>query len=233
MGILYLIPNTLGESELASVLPAINAEIIKNTRVFITENIRTARRFLKKVDRNINIDDLTFYVLDEHTNPEDTLDYLDGALSGTDIGLISEAGTPCIADPGAIIVRRAHKSGIKVVPLIGPNSILLALMASGFNGQSFQFHGYLPIPSSERIQRIREIEKQAWKQDQTQVFIETPYRNMAMLESLLKACKEETELCIACNISLHDEFIMTLPIRDWKNKSPDIHKKPSIFLLYH
>ena len=232
-GTLYLIPNTLGETELNTIIPEFNRIILKETRVFITENIRTARRFLKKADRSIDIDEITFFVLDEHTKPEDPLEYLKAALTGKNIGLISEAGTPCIADPGAVIVHRAHQLGIKVVPLVGPNSIIMALMASGFNGQQFQFHGYLPIPSGERMMKIREIEKKAWQNDQTQIFIETPYRNKAMFESLLKTCREDTELCIACNLSLEDELVLTLPIRQWKKKAADIHKKPAVFLLYH
>jgi len=231
-GTLYLIPNTLGETDLNTIIPELNQVILKRTRVFITENIRTARRFLKKVDRNIEIDAITFLVLDKHTNTEDTMEYLNDALRGKNIGLLSEAGTPCIADPGAVIVHRAHQLGIKVVPLVGPNSIIMALMASGFNGQQFQFHGYLPIPSGERTMKIRDIEKKAWQQDQTQIFIETPFRNKAMFESLLKTCRDDTELCIACNLSLEDELVMTLPIRQWKKNVPDIHKKPVVFLLY-
>ena len=149
-GTLYLIPNTLGDADLQTILPYYNSEVIKSIGVFITENIRTARRFLKKIDKSVDIDSLEFHVLDERTRVEDTREYLHQALAGNDIGLISEAGTPCVADPGAIIVRRAHHLGIKVVPLVGPNSIILALMASGFNGQNFQFHGYIPISEKER-----------------------------------------------------------------------------------
>ncbi|MEA3476969.1 MAG: SAM-dependent methyltransferase [Bacteroidota bacterium] len=231
-GILYLIPNSLGDASLQSIFPDHNKAVIAGLSTFITENLKSARRFLKKVNRDIDIDALTFHILDEHTLVEETRQYLDDTLSGKDVGLLSEAGTPCIADPGSIIVRRAHLLGIRVIPLIGPNSLILALMASGFNGQQFVFHGYLPIPGRERYNKIREIEKQVWQHNQTQLFIETPYRNIAMFEALLKTCREDTELCIACNITLEDEYISTRSIREWKNEQPDLHKKPAVFLLY-
>ena len=231
-GILFLIPTMLGDSSPDLVFPPANSEIINNIKVFITENIKTTRRFLKRINKDIDIDELVFHILDKHTRPEETASYLDEAISGLDTGLLSEAGTPCVADPGAIIVRHAHSSGIDVVPLIGPNSILLALMASGFNGQNFRFHGYLPIASRERAMKIRELEREALQSDQTQIFIETPYRNMALYESLLKNCQNTTALCVACNLTLKDKFILTKTIREWKKEKPSLHKKPAVFLLY-
>jgi 16S rRNA (cytidine1402-2'-O)-methyltransferase len=231
-GRLFLIPTTLGESSYDSVFPPDNKRIVGSIKVFITENIRTTRRFLKKMDAGINIESLTFHVLDQHTRAEDTGDYLNHALDGHDTGLISEAGTPCIADPGAEIVRRAHESGIRVIPLSGPNSIMLALMASVFNGQNFQFHGYLPIASRDRARKIKELERLAWQANQTQIFIETPYRNMSVLEALLKNCQESTALCIACDLTLESESISTKTIGQWRKEHPGLHKRPAVFLLY-
>jgi 16S rRNA (cytidine1402-2'-O)-methyltransferase len=154
-------------------------------------------------------------------------------LKGEDSGIISEAGTPCVADPGSMVVRLAHESGIRVVPLVGPSSILLALMASGFNGQQFVFHGYLPIEKPARARRLREIEQEIVKKDQTQVFIETPYRNLQLLQAITETCRESTLLCLAISLTTPEELIITLPIREWKKKKPDLNKKPTVFLLYH
>ena len=183
---LYLIPVTLGDTEISKVLPDYNAEIIKGIRHFIVENIRSARRFLKKVDSSINIDDLTFYELNKHTSPEQVSTYLDPLKKGESVGVISEAGCPAIADPGADVVAIAQKQKMKVVPLVGPSSILMSVMGSGFNGQSFAFNGYLPIEAGERGKKIKQLETRVYSENQTQIFIETPYRNNKMLEDLVK-----------------------------------------------
>ena len=233
LGILYLIPNTLGECNLEQVLPSVNFEIIRKIKHFIVEDVRTARRFLKKVDKEINIDELQFFTLNKHTSPEEISDYLSPIQNGLDVGIISEAGCPAIADPGAEIVRIAQAKNYKVVPLVGPSSILLALMASGFNGQSFAFVGYLPIQGNERTQAIKQLEKRAQIEKQSQLFIETPYRNMKMLEDILTICQPKTQLCIACDITLETEYIKTKSIAEWKKeKLPDLNKRPCIFLIY-
>jgi len=232
-GVLYLIPNTLGECRPEQVLPSFNFEIIKKIKHFIVEDVRTARRFLKKADKEINIDELQFFVLNKHTSPVDISGYLSPFERGLDVGIISEAGCPAIADPGAEIVRIAQAKNYRVVPLVGPSSILLALMASGFNGQSFAFAGYLPIQENERVQAIKHIEKRAQNEKQSQIFIETPYRNMKMLEDILKTCQPKTQLCIACDITLETEYIKTKSITEWKKGGlPDLNKRPCIFLIF-
>jgi 16S rRNA (cytidine1402-2'-O)-methyltransferase len=231
-GTLYLIPSLLGESQADAVFPSANREIVSKVRYFIVEEIRTARRFLKKVCPEIDIDSLTFTLYNEHSSSIDISSFLEPLLKGEDAGIISEAGIPCVADPGSLVVRLAHESGIRVVPLVGPSSILLALMASGFNGQQFVFHGYLPIDKPARARRLREIEQEILKKDQTQVFIETPYRNLQLLQAITETCQESTLLCIATSLTTSEESIITLPIKEWKKKKPDINKKPTVFLLY-
>lgn len=229
---LYLIPVTLGDTEISKVLPDYNAEIIKGIRHFIVENIRSARRFLKKVDSSINIDDLTFYELNKHTSPEQVSTYLDPLKKGESVGVISEAGCPAIADPGADVVAIAQKQKMKVVPLVGPSSILMSVMGSGFNGQSFAFNGYLPIEAGERGKKIKQLETRVYSENQTQIFIETPYRNNKMLEDLVKNCRPQTRLCIASNITCEDESIITMTLQEWKKAKPDLPKVPAIFLVY-
>lgn len=229
---LYLIPITLGETSIEQVLPSYNKEIILQIKHFIVENIRTTRRFLKKVDANIDIDSLTFYELNKHTNLEQIESYLTPIDKGFHIGIISEAGCPAIADPGSDIVAIAQRKNINVVPLVGPSSILLSLMASGFNGQSFSFLGYLPVDGSDRAKKIKQMEQRIYQENQTQIFIETPYRNQKLVEDLIKHCSSETKLCIALNITCEDEYIKTKPINQWNKKQPDMSKKPCIFLLY-
>ena len=232
-GTLYLIPNTLGECDLNSVFPSKNHDIIVGIKHFIVEDVRTIRRFLKKVDKEIDIDTLSFYTLNKHTDPKEVSSYLAPLEQGFDMGLISEAGCPAIADPGADVVRIAQKKGTKVVPMIGPSSILLGLMASGFNGQSFAFVGYLPIEEGERTKSIKHLEKRAHSENQSQIFIETPYRNMKLLEQLLNTCQSSTMICIACDVTTDNEYIRTKTVADWKKQPlPDLNKRPCIFIIY-
>jgi 16S rRNA (cytidine1402-2'-O)-methyltransferase len=231
-GTLYLIPSLLGESQPDSVFPPANKEIIRSIKYFIVEEIRTARRFLKKMCPEINIDSLNFTIYNEHTASIETAVFFEALINGQDTGIISEAGTPCVADPGSLLVKLAHESGIRVVPLVGPSSILLALMASGFNGQHFVFHGYLPIEKPARTRRLREIEADIYKKDQTQVFIETPYRNIQVLQTIIETCQETTLLCVATSLTTSEEHVITLPVREWKKKKPELNKKPTVFLLY-
>jgi 16S rRNA (cytidine1402-2'-O)-methyltransferase len=229
---LYLIPVTLGDTEHRNVLPEYNREIILQIKHFIVENVRTARRFLKKADASIVIDELSFYELNKHTSPEQVSGYLAPLAKGEAVGLISEAGCPAIADPGADVVALAQQKNYPVIPLVGPSSILLALMASGFNGQSFAFHGYLPIDASTRTERIKTLESRIYSEHQTQIFIETPYRNQKLAEDLIRTCKAATKLCIAANITCHDEYIRTRPVKEWAGKIPNLDKIPTIVLVY-
>ena len=229
---LYLIPVTLGDTPIENVLPAYNKTVILQIRHFIVEDIRSARRFLKKVDSGIDIDALTFYPLNKHTAAEELSDYLEPLIGGQSMGIISEAGCPAIADPGADVVAIAQRKGLKVVPLVGPSSILLAVMGSGFNGQSFAFHGYLPIEPAERAKKLKQLEQRAYSEKQTQLFIETPYRNHKMVEDILQNCRPQTWLCIAANLTCSDEYIKTRMVKDWKNRVPDLAKIPCIFLLF-
>ena len=229
---LYLIPTTLGDSEINTVLPITNAEIIRKITHFIVEDIRSARRFLKKVDKEIDIDTLTFYPLNKHTSAEEISGYLKPLIAGSPMGVISEAGCPAVADPGADVVAMAQRKNLKVVPLVGPSSIILSVMASGFNGQSFAFHGYLPIDPSERVKTIKHLESRIYSENQTQLFIETPYRNNKMAEDILHNCRPQTKLCIAADITCEGEFIKTKTVKEWQGKLPDLTKIPCIFLLY-
>ena len=229
---LYLLPVPLGDTPHSRVLPDYNREVILSIRHFVVENVRTARRFLKKVEPSIDIDALTFSELNKHTAPEVVAGYLAPLERGESVGVISEAGCPAVADPGADVVAIAQRKGYKVVPLIGPSSILLSVMASGFNGQSFAFHGYLPIDGSERANAIKKLEGRIYAEHQTQLFIETPYRNQKLVEDLIRLCRPSTKLCIASNITCEDEYIRTRPIKEWAGKIPDMTKKPTIFLLY-
>lgn len=229
---LYLIPVLLGETTIERVIPEFNNKIVSDLKFFIVENIRSARRFIKKCNPEIDIDSLTFYELNKHTNKKDIESFLIPMISGNNMGIISEAGCPAIADPGAEVVAIAQNKGYKVVPLVGPSAILMAIMASGFNGQSFAFHGYLPIDLTKRINKIKQLELQAYKEDQTQLFIETPYRNQKLAENIIDNCKPQTKLCIAMNITCDDEWIMTKSIKSWKGNLPDMHKNPTVFLIY-
>ena len=230
---LYLIPVTLGETEINQVLPSYNHDIIVNIKHFIVENIRSARRFLKKVEKSIDIDELTFYELNRHTDRKIIGEYLEPLKKGQPVGIISEAGCPAIADPGADVVAIAQNHGYKVIPLVGPSSIILSVMASGFNGQSFAFNGYLPADVPGRVKALRKLENKVYNEDQTQLFIETPYRNAKMIETILSSLRPNTKLCIAAGITCEEEFIKTKTIAQWKKeKIPEIGKVPCIFLLY-
>lgn len=229
---LYLIPVTLGETEHYKVLPAYNREVILGIRHFVVENIRTARRFLKKTEPSLMIDELHFYELNKHTSPHVAAGYLTPLAAGESVGIISEAGCPAVADPGADIVAIAQRKGYKVVPLVGPSSILLTIMGSGFNGQSFAFHGYLPIDAAQRAARIKALEARIYSENQTQLFIETPYRNGKLLEELVRICRPSTRLCVASNLSCEDEMIRTKPVKEWGKNAPDLNKKPTVFALY-
>ena len=229
---LYLLPVTLGDTPIEKVLPAHNKEIIISIKHFIVEDIRSARRFLKKVDRNINIDELTFYPLNKHTSPEDISGYLKPLQEGQPMGVISEAGCPAVADPGADVVAIAQRKNLRVVPLVGPSSIILSVMGSGFNGQSFAFHGYLPIDGGERAKTLKQLESRAYAEHQTQLFIETPYRNLKMFDDILRSCRPQTRLCIAANLTCEDEYAVTRTIAEWKGQRPPIDKIPCMFLIY-
>ena len=231
MAKLYLIPNVLSEGDWQNVLPAQIHPILTNTKYFIVENIRTARRFMKQVNREIIIDECTFYELNKRTKSSELPSFLKQLTRGFDVGVISEAGCPGVADPGADVVRIAHQKGFQVVPIVGPSSILLALMASGLNGQNFAFVGYLPVKPNERVREIATLEKRIRNNRQTQIFIETPYRNNQLISDLLKTCSPSTLLCIAANITGENEFIATKTIQEWKKEVPELHKIPVIFLI--
>ena len=229
---LFLIPVTLGDTEHRRVLPEYNRDVILSIRHFIVENVRTARRFLKKVEPGIVIDDLTFYELNKHTSPEQVAGYLAPLAKGESVGVISEAGCPAIADPGADVVAIAQRKDYPVVPLVGPSSILMSVMGSGFNGQSFAFHGYLPIEPGERAKKLKTLEQRVYAENQTQLFIETPYRNHKMIEDILLNCRPQTKLCIAADITCEGEYIQTRTVKVWKGHVPELSKIPCIFLLY-
>ncbi|MDR1372049.1 MAG: SAM-dependent methyltransferase [Dysgonamonadaceae bacterium] len=230
---LYLIPVTLGNTGISKVLPEYNRSIILSVRYFIVENERTARRFLKQTEQAIDIDSLTFYTLNKHTSPAELSGFLTPITQGFSVGIISEAGCPAIADPGAEIVSIAQEKNIKVVPLAGPSSILLALMASGFNGQNFAFNGYLPLDSAKRIKALKTLEQRIYSENQAQIFIETPYRNSKIIEDIFQTCHPQTKLCIAADITLDTEWIKTKTITEWKTQSlPSLSKRPCIYAIY-
>lgn len=231
-GILYLFPTQLGDSELTNILPDFNIKLISEIKYFIVEDVRTARRFLKKCNQDINIDEIVFFVLNKHTQQSELQTFIEPLRQGIDVGLLSEAGCPAIADPGADIVAIAQSKNIQIVPLVGPSSILLSLMASGFNGQNFAFNGYLPVQEQDKVKMLKIFEKRIYQDNQTQIFIETPYRNNKLLQDIIKYCQPEIKLCIAADITTKDEYIKTNPLSNWKNKLPDLQKRPCIFLLY-
>ncbi len=230
-GNLYLLPNLIADTAPENVLPAYNLSLIKALEYFIVENPKNARRFLKTCGVPSPFDHLEFHKVDKKTDAEEQLKALMPLFKGNDMGLISEAGTPAIADPGSHLIQEAHKNGISVKPLSGPSSIFMALMASGLNGQSFTFHGYLPIKKNQREQQLKTIEKQALQTGYAQIFMETPYRNQAMVESILKSCHPQTMLCVACDISSPQEEILTLDVGTWKQLNKNFNKRKAIFLI--
>lgn len=230
-GIIYMLPTLLGGEQAEDVIPA---EVIKQTtelRCFIVENIKTARRYLRKLDREFPIDDSRFFILNRKTDPSELRKFVQPAIKGENIGILSEAGCPGVADPGAGVVAVAHSNGIHVKPLVGPSSILMALMGSGFSGQEFAFHGYLPKERKDRIRRLRDFEADTRRTGMTHLFMDTPFRNMNVLEDLLNELNDVTMLSIASNITMGDENIQTMSVLDWREKAYDLSKKPTIFSI--
>ena len=230
-GILYLIPSPLGENAPMEVLPLTVRKVIEEVTHFIVENEKDARRFIKRINPKKDQSTLQLYPLNKFTSTEEILTYLDPIQEGISMGVISDAGCPGVADPGAEIVKMAHRKDIVVRPLVGPSSILLALMSSGLNGQNFAFNGYLPIDKSKRKKEIKKLEKKSYDYNQSQLFIETPYRNNQLLQDLLKILDRNTEVCVACDISLPKEYIKTFTVRQWKKIKLDLHKRPAIFII--
>jgi len=230
-GKLYLIPTRLGDNAPLEVLPISIKRIIENVDYYIVENEKTARRFIKKISSGKSQASLKINILNKFTEETELPDYLNPCLDGKNVGLLSEAGCPAIADPGAEIVKIAHQKEIQVVPLVGPSSILLALMSSGMNGQSFAFNGYLPIEKSERKSALKQLERLSFEKKQTQIFIETPYRNNKMLEDICVSLNVHTRVCVACDITLPTEYIKTQTVKEWKHTTVDLHKRPSIFII--
>ena len=229
---LYLIPVELGDTPQERVLPVYNRDVILGIRHFIVEEVRSARRFLKRVDRDIDIDSLTFYPMGKHADAALFASYLRPLEAGEAMGVISEAGCPAVADPGADVVAIAQKKGLRVVPLVGPSSMILAVMASGLNGQSFPFHGYLPIDATERVKRLKQLEVRAQQEHQTQLFIETPYRNAKLFETLCSTLRPQTRICVAAGITTDEEWIRTKTVAEWRRQRlPDLSKIPAIFLM--
>ena len=231
-GKLYLIPVPLADETVAAVIPLEQSNLINQLKHYVVENEKTARRWLKYMGLKTPQSELDILVFDKRSNKQQLASYFKAIKAGNDVGLMSEAGCPGVADPGAELVAEAHRLGIEVVPLVGTSSILLALMGSGFNGQSFAFQGYLPIDRGARAKRIKELEGLAERLNQTQLFIETPFRNNQVLDEVLRSCHPQTLLCIACNLTSAEEFIKTKTVAEWKTQVPDLHKKPTIFLLY-
>ncbi|MBR9915632.1 MAG: SAM-dependent methyltransferase, partial [Algicola sp.] len=231
-GKLYLIPTRLGDNPPLEVLPISVKKVIEMIDDYIVENEKSARRFIKLINSRKQQSSLSFKVLNKYTQPEEIQHFLDDCKTGKSMGLLSEAGCPGIADPGADIVKMAHEQHIQVVPLVGPSSIVLALMSSGMNGQSFTFNGYIPIDKSERKTTLKRLERLSFDQNQTQLFIETPYRNNKILEDICSTLHPNTRVCIACDITLPTEYIKTMTVSEWKNVNVDLHKRPSIFLIH-
>jgi 16S rRNA (cytidine1402-2'-O)-methyltransferase len=232
LGKLFMIPVTLGDENIKQVLPENVVSITQDIDTFVVENEKSARRFLSLIKTKKPVRELQLYLLNEHSNEKDIPALIAPLLAGKDVGMLSEAGCPGIADPGALLAAAAHKKGIQVIPLVGPSSILLSLMASGLNGQRFTFLGYLPSEKNERVNKLKEIEKHSLKHNETQIFIETPYRNQHMLEDILGHCNPNTKLCLARNISFSSELIATKTVAEWKKSElPDLHRQPTVFLM--
>ncbi|UOB17697.1 SAM-dependent methyltransferase [Abyssalbus ytuae] len=230
-GKLYLIPTTLGDIGPLEVLPLSIKRVVESVNYYVAENEKVARRFIKKLSPGKSQSKLNFQLINKYTNAIELQSYLNPCLDGHDVGILSDAGCPGVADPGADVVKLAHEKDIRVIPLVGPSSILLALMASGMNGQSFAFNGYLPIESQERRVEIKKLERLSKDLQQTQIFIETPYRNDKLLEALVQILNKNTMLCVACDLTLPTEFIKTQPVSLWSHYEIDLHKRPAIFLI--
>lgn len=230
-GPLYLIPTRLGDNAPLEVLPISVKKIIETVDDYIVENEKTARRFIKKISSGKSQAAITIHILNKYTQESELPSFLNACLAGRPVGLLSEAGCPGIADPGADIVKIAHEEEIKVIPLVGPSSILLALMSSGMNGQSFTFNGYLPIDKAERRSKLKKLEKQSFDLNQSQIFIETPYRNNKMLQDICTSLGANTRVCVACDITLPTEYIKTKSVKEWKQENVDLHKRPAIFII--
>ena len=232
LGKLYLIPTTLGEMNPEDVMPQTIKRSIDFIDDYIVENDKTARKFIKSIAPNKKQAELRLSLLNKHTESSDYQKMMQPLLEGRNVGLMSEAGCPGVADPGAVIVKLAHEKGIQVVPLVGPSSILLAIMASGMNGQSFTFNGYLPIDASEKKNTLKQLERLSFEKNQSQLFIETPYRNNKIFEDMLATLQPNTHICVACDITLPTEFIKTRTVNDWKKNKVDLHKRPCIFIIH-
>ena len=230
---LYLIPSSLGKTHTSHLFPEYNIQVIKSLDHFIIENVRSARRFLRSVGYTRSFDEVSFYELNKHTPRADLEFFIQPLLNNINMGVLSEAGVPAVADPGSEVVKLAHQHNIRIIPLVGPSSVLLALMASGLNGQNFSFLGYLPVKSSLRRKSLKLLERRSLQENQSQIFMEAPYRNIKLLQDILSTCHSDTLLCIATNITLDSEFIQTKSIHNWKSNLPEINKKPTIFILYH
>lgn len=228
---LYLLPTTLGSENWQHVIPEDVKNLAISLRHFAVEDIKSARRYLRKLDRSFPIDDSTFFILNKKTDPAELYKMLKPLQEGHDVAILSEAGCPCIADPGAELVDLAHQKGIQVAPLVGPSSILLGLIGSGFNGQSFAFHGYAPKERKQRVFTFKDYERTARQSGQTQIFMETPFRNMNLLEDLLNELMDDTLLCIACDLTLPSEHIRTMTVLDWRTHAFDLNKRPTMFLI--
>lgn len=231
-GKLYLIPTRLGDNPPLEVLPLSIKKTIELVDHYIVENEKTARRFIKRISSQKSQSSLKLLVLNKYTEADELNHFLDACKAGKNMGLLSEAGCPGIADPGADIVKLAHEHDIRVIPLVGPSSILLALMASGMNGQSFAFNGYIPIDKAERKASLKQMERLSFEQNQTQIFIETPYRNDKILEDICRSLHDFTRVCVACDITLPTEYIKTQTVKDWKHTKVDLHKRPAIFVIH-
>jgi len=231
-GKLYLIPTPLGDTEPFAVLPANIGEVINSLDHYFAENEKSARHFLKKAGIKKPLQEIKLYPLNEHTEESEIINYLQLLLKGTDAGIISEAGCPAVADPGADLIRMAHENKIKVFPLVGPSSVVLALMASGMNGQNFAFHGYLSRDKNQRTKELKNLESESKRKNQTQIFIETPYRSSQIVDAVLETCESNTYFCIAADLTLKTEFIKTATVADLKKQKPDINKRPAVFLIH-
>jgi 16S rRNA (cytidine1402-2'-O)-methyltransferase len=228
---LFLIPVPIADSPPETVLPSEVLRILKDLKYLVVENPKTALKFLRRTGLNLNFEQIVFLTLDEHTRPDEMTGLLTPLLEGNNMGLMSEAGMPALADPGAELIAMAHNAKFRVKPLTGPSSITMALIASGLNGQNFAFNGYLPVKKEVRIRTLRRLEEKLYREKQTQIFMETPYRNMSLLNDIISNCRPVTRLCIAADITEYDEFIITKPVGEWKNNIPDIHKKPAVFII--